>query len=77
MLDICRHFGADCYISGDAAKDYLDSELFAANGVRVEWQEYQHPVYPQLHGDFLPYLSALDMVLNTGATSQKIIKRVN
>jgi hypothetical protein len=77
LLDICRHFGADCYISGDAAKDYLDSELFAANGVRVEWQEYQHPVYPQLHGDFLPYLSALDMVLNTGATSQKIIKRVN
>ena len=77
LLDICRHFGADCYISGDAAKDYLDFELFAANGIRVEWQEYPHPVHPQLHGEFLPYLSALDLVLNTGAESQKIIRGVS
>lgn len=77
LLDICRHFSADCYISGDAAKDYLDCELFSANAISVQWQEYPHPVYPQLHGNFLPYLSALDLVLNTGAASQKIIRGVS
>jgi len=30
-----------------------------------------------LHGEFLPYLSALDLVLNTGAESQEIIRGVS
>ena len=32
----------------------------------VEWQQYVHPIYPQLHGEFVPYLSALDLLLNCG-----------
>ena len=41
-------------------------ELFARNGIAVEWQRYAHPVYPQQHGPFVPYLSALDLLLNCG-----------
>ncbi len=66
LLKICQHFEATNYISGDSAKDYLDVDLFAANGVSVEWQKFNHPVYPQLHGEFIPYLSTLDMLLNVG-----------
>ena len=66
LVNICRHFGATTYVSGDAAQAYLDVELFARHGIAVEWQRYTHPVYPQLHGDFVPYLSALDLLLNCG-----------
>lgn len=74
LLDICRHFGADRYLSGDSAHDYLDVELFAQNGVQVEWQSYRHPVYRQLHGEFMPYLSALDLVLNMGPESLSVLE---
>ncbi len=66
LLKICQHFGAEKYLSGDSAADYLDVELFASKGISVEWQRFNHPVYPQLHGEFIPYLSVLDMILNVG-----------
>jgi hypothetical protein len=75
LLNLCRHFGATRYLSGDAAKDYLDVDAFAQNGITVEWQHYPHPVYPQLHGDFVPYLSALDLLLNCGDESASILER--
>jgi WbqC-like protein family len=75
LVNLCKEFGADRYISGDAAKDYLDVPMFAASGVTVEWQSYQHPTYAQLHGDFVPYLSALDLVLNVGPDSLGVLKR--
>jgi hypothetical protein len=66
LVNMCRHFGATKYLSGEAAKDYLDIQLFQQHGVRVEWQQYVHPTYPQLHGEFVPYLSALDLLFNCG-----------
>jgi hypothetical protein len=66
LLNICRHFGASTYLSGDAAQAYLDVPLFERHGIAVEWQRFTHPAYPQLHGEFVPFLSALDLVLNCG-----------
>jgi hypothetical protein len=77
LVEFCRHFGAQRYLSGDAAQSYLDQQLFAERGVDVIWQNYQHPVYPQLHGTFLPYLSALDLVLNCGPDSPAILRGNN
>jgi hypothetical protein len=73
LLSLCLHVGADCYLSGNAAQEYLDVELFASHGIRVEWQNYQHPIYQQQHGDFVPFLSALDLLFNCGDKSAKII----
>lgn len=75
LLAICRQLGAKRYLSGDAAKAYLDVELFARNGLEVVWQEYDHPIYPQQHGPFLPYLSAADLLLNCGPESGAILSR--
>ena len=66
LLNICLSQGASRYLSGSAARAYLDTELFARHGVEVLWQDYQHPVYRQQHGDFIPFLSALDLLLNCG-----------
>ncbi|MBI4971290.1 MAG: WbqC family protein [Candidatus Omnitrophica bacterium] len=73
LLNICKHFVADSYLSGDAAKNYLDMALFSSHGIQVEWQAFQHPVYSQLHGEFVPFLSALDLLLNEGEASKKIL----
>lgn len=73
LLNLCRHFGAHRYLSGNAAQSYLDLELFAAHGVEVEWQNYRHPIYPQQHGEFVSFLSALDLLLNCGDESAAII----
>ena len=72
LLNHCRHFGVDRYLSGDAARTYLDVALFERHGIAVEWQEYKHPVYPQQNGDFVPYLSAIDLLFNVGPESQRI-----
>lgn len=74
LLAICQRFSATKYLSGNAAQDYLDVALFEDAGIAVEWQNYRHPVYPQLHGDFIPYLSALDLVLNAGRHSISILR---
>ncbi|WP_221048115.1 WbqC family protein [Methylogaea oryzae] len=73
LLDICRHFQASCYLSGDSAQSYLDTSLFAREGLSVIWQSYRHPIYPQLHGEFLPYLSILDLVMNVGDQSITVL----
>jgi hypothetical protein len=74
LINLCRHFGADQYLSGNAAQDYLDVAAFGAEGIAVEWQNYQHPEYPQQYGDFVPYLSAIDLLLNCGPESPALLK---
>jgi hypothetical protein len=73
LVNICRHFRASRYVSGSAARDYLDVALFERNGITVEWQDYEHPVYPQLHGAFVPYLSAIDLLLNCGERAADVV----
>jgi hypothetical protein len=73
LVEICRGFGADRYRSGEAAKEYLDVDLFDRNGITVEWQNLDHPVYPQLHGGFVSHLSAIDMILNCGENSAAVL----
>src|SRR6266481_9442049 len=62
-------------ISGSAARDYLDTHLFSRHGIEIEWHDYVHPVYPQLHGDFVPYLSIVDLLFNCGEESPAILGR--
>jgi hypothetical protein len=75
LLALCEHVRARRYLSGNSAKDYLDTELFARRGIEIEWQDYVHPVYPQQHGDFVPYLSIVDLLFNCGEESAAILGR--
>ena len=76
LINFCRYFQATRYISGDAARDYLDVGQFAAAGIEVVWHAYQHPQYTQLHGDFIPYLSALDLLLNMGPAANQLVREI-
>lgn len=74
LLRLCHHFGADEYFSGAAARDYLDVERFARAGIRVEFQAYAHPAYPQVYPGFVSHLSALDLLLNVGPESGALLR---
>ena len=64
--------GADTYLSG-AGADYLDRSAFAEAGIGLRFQAYEHPTYPQLYGDFEPYMSVVDLLMNCGPDSFSII----
>lgn len=69
LVEICRHLGAGRFFEGAAGQDYIDSSLFAAAGITLEYQDYRHPVYPQLHGEFVSHLSVVDLLFNVGPQS--------
>ncbi|MBI1280614.1 MAG: hypothetical protein GC179_20995 [Anaerolineaceae bacterium] len=73
VLDIVEHVGGDVYITGHGAKDYLEHSIFEEHHVRVEYMEYQKQPYPQLYGEFNPYVSALDLVANVGREGRNVI----
>jgi hypothetical protein len=77
LLRICRLVGAAEYLSGKYGRQYLDEALFDQHNVQVRYQDFQHPVYPQLWGDFVPSMSAVDLLFNCGDASLGIIAQAN
>jgi hypothetical protein len=75
LLSICKQAGATTYLSGPAAKSYLDESKFLAEGVAVEWMSYDgYPSYPQLHGEFDHGVTILDLIFNTGADAPRFMR---
>lgn len=72
LIDVCRHFNADSYLTGDSAKNYLDENLFKEAKIELIYHNYKHPPYRQLYGEFIPYLSAVDLFFNEGDKSLEI-----
>jgi hypothetical protein len=67
LLDLCVQTGATTYLSGPAARTYLDEKLFQDAGIAVRWMEYNgYPEYPQLHPPFEHGVTVLDLLFNTG-----------
>lgn len=73
VLEMCRALGADRYVTGHGARKYLDHERFEAAGIRVEYLDYEKRPYDQLHGEFTPFVSALDLVANRGRDGREVI----
>mgnify|MGYP006198969765 CR=1 FL=1 len=66
VIDLCLALRADHYLTGHGARHYLDHQAFEARGITVSYIKYGTPPYPQLHGEFTPYVSALDLIANRG-----------
>lgn len=73
VLDMCKKLNADIYIFGKLGKDYADVDSFKSNGIEVIFQDYNHPVYPQMHGEFVSHISILDLLFNCGDKSLEIL----
>jgi hypothetical protein len=73
ILNLCKNVGATTYLSGPFGQDYLNAESFEAAGIHLEFDDYAHPVYTQMHGEFEPFMSIIDLLFNCGDSSLKIL----
>lgn len=78
LIEICLARGAALYISGPAAKEYLDPALFARAGVRLAYVNYGgYPVYDQGMQPFEHGVSILDVLFRFGPQARQHLKTVN
>jgi len=77
LIDICKALGADTYLSGKDGANYMDKERFKERGIEVLFQDFQHPVYPQLYGEFESSLSIVDLLFNCGPDSMARVRESN
>lgn len=75
LVEICKKIEADRYISPLGSKVYIqEGEVFKKNQIELLYNNYTHPRYKQLFGEFVPYLSAIDLLFNEGNRALSIIR---
>lgn len=74
LIDLCKTVGAETYLSGKEGPKYMDMGDYDEAGIKVVVQDFRHPIYPQLYGDFEPSLSAIDLLFNCGGRSLELIR---
>jgi hypothetical protein len=69
IMSILKTTNTATYVSGEGvgSKRYVQSKEMDANGIQLVWQDFQHPVYPQLTEPFDSHISVLDMMFMTGS----------
>ncbi|MCI5114366.1 MAG: hypothetical protein D3921_07230 [Candidatus Electrothrix sp. AW1] len=78
LADLCAQAGGTEYISGPAAKDYIDEKLFRDMGIKLTWFDYTgYPDYPQLWGEFTHGVTILDLLFNCGTDAHRYMRYVS
>ncbi len=73
LVNICKYFKANTYISPEGSKDYLIENNFNENDISLEYQNYMHPKYNQNNEAFISHLSVIDLFFNEGPKSKNYI----
>jgi WbqC-like protein family len=77
LADLCTQAGGTEYISGPAAKEYIEDRVFTERCIKLSWFDYTgYPEYPQLWGDFIHGVSILDLLFNCGRDAPRYMKHV-
>jgi len=76
LVDLCKQFHATEYLSGPAAKSYLDEPLFQQENITLRWADYRdYPEYRQRHPPFEHGVTVLDLIFNEGSNATRYTKR--
>lgn len=76
IMFLLKKLEATHYVSGngEGSMRYINEQEFKDNGIELRWQHYTHPMYKQLHGDFVSNLSVVDLLFNHGPHSRDILE---
>lgn len=66
IIEICKKLNADKFVFGALGRNYAQEQTFKSNGIQIYFQDYQHPAYKQQWGEFMPYMSIVDLLFNLG-----------
>ncbi len=75
LVELLTQVNATHYLSGVGARDYHIDKPFEDANIKVIWQDFKHPTYTQFHGEFIPYLSSIDLLFNCGIEKSREILR--
>jgi hypothetical protein len=77
LLNLCKAVGAETFLGGmGGSRHYLEQQAFADAGVKIAWQQFEHPRYVQCgSATFLPGLTALDALFNCGPDAIALLPR--
>lgn len=77
LVDLLVSTKSSRYLSGIGAKEYFQKDIFEKAHIEVLWQDFDHPKYQQINGEFIPYLSSIDLLFNCGIlNSRKILREI-
>ena len=77
LASLCAQAGGTEYISGPAARDYVDEKIFTDQGIKLTWFDYAgYLEYSQLWGDFVPNVTILDLLFNCGKDAHRHMRYV-
>jgi hypothetical protein len=77
LADLCAQAGGTEYISGPAAKDYIEENVLTERGIKLTWFDYYgYPEYPQLWGGFTHGVTILDLLFNCGKEAPRYMRYV-
>ncbi|MEM7058116.1 MAG: WbqC family protein [Pseudomonadota bacterium] len=75
LIEICKGMDATDYVSGPAAKAYIDRDRFAAEGIALHYADYSgYPEYSQASTEFIHGVSAIDLLMQTGPDARGHLK---
>lgn len=75
LISICKQIEGTEYLSGPAARTYLDEGAFRTAGIKLTFVDYAgYPEYPQLFPPFVHELSIVDLIFNAGTEAPKYMK---
>jgi hypothetical protein len=74
LIHLMKVVGATSFYEGASGANFIDASRFESEGMEVYFQAYDHPTYPQAHGDFIPYMSVVDLLFNCGDGALGVIK---
>lgn len=78
LADLCAQAEGGIYVSGPAAKEYIDDAIFHDRGIALRWFDYAgYPTYSQLWGDFTHGVSVLDLLFNCGDQAPQFMRYVD
>ena len=78
VIELLKKANAEYYLSGPAAKDYINEKVFKENNISLEWMDYSnYPEYTQLYPPFEHFVSIIDLIFNEGPNTLNFMKKIN
>ena len=75
LAHMTKQLGGTHYLSGPAAKSYIENEVFSELDITLGYFDYSgYPEYQQLHGEFEHAVSVLDLLFQSGEQVQEFMK---
>lgn len=75
LISLCKQAQATEYISGPAAKNYINEDLFKQENIKLSYIDYSnYPEYHQLYPPFEHGVSVIDLIFNEGENAKKYMK---